>query len=97
MSRLLADEGRLICIEFPSNKDPLLGGPPYALPPRVYVEHLGHPGEELPYSPDSGHVIEGSSKVKNAARLERIAHWMPERTHEIGKDSDWMSVWQHCK
>ena len=95
MSRLLADGGHLICVEFPSNKDPKIGGPPYALPPPVYVEHLGHPGEELPYSSETGHVVEGSSRVKNAAALKRIAHWQPTRTHEIGKGQDWVSIWQH--
>lgn len=100
MSQLLSETGQLICIEFPSNKDPKLGGPPFSLPPPVYVEHLGHPGEVLPYDEGTGHVLEGSSSKENAAALKRIAHWQPVRTHEIGigpdgKVVDWISVWQH--
>ncbi len=100
MSQLLSETGQLICIEFPSNKDPKLGGPPYSLPPPVYLEHLSHPGEVLPYDGESGHVVVGSSTAENAAAVKRIAHWQPTRTHEIGTDPDgkvldWISVWQH--
>ncbi len=100
MSQLLAEKGHLICIEFPSTKDPKAGGPPYSLPPQVYLEHLSHPGEVLPYNEESGHVVERSSNEENAAALRRIAHWKPVRTHEIGmgpdgKVLDWISVWQH--
>ena len=100
MSQLLSEIGHLICIEFPSTKDPRLGGPPYSLPPPVYIEHLSHPGEELPYDRETGHVVQGSSKTDTAAALKRIAHWQPARTHEIGKGpdgkvTDWVSLWQH--
>ncbi|KAA6414026.1 MAG: thiol methyltransferase [Lasallia pustulata] len=80
MSQLLAPApaANLICLEFPTYKDPSLGGPPFGLSPAVYVEHLSHPGEELP-----------------PGGLERVAHWQPERTHEIGKGTDWVSVWRH--
>ena len=100
MSQLLSETGQLVCIEFPSNKDPKLGGPPFSLPPPVYLEHLSHPGEELPYDEITGHVVEGSSSAENVATLKRIAHWQPERTHEIGygpdgKVVDWISIWKH--
>lgn len=100
MSQLLRDQGNLICIEFPSNKDPRFGGPPYALPPPVYVEHLSHPGEELPYDKETGRVVEDSSRPSTAGALERKAHWQPARTHEIGTGAngevnDWISVWHH--
>lgn len=94
MSQLLAFEGNLICIEFPSKKDPKIGGPPYALPAPVYVEHLAHPGKELPYDEGTGHII-GVSGPNSAAALNRVAHWQPARTHEIGKGQDWVSVWRH--
>ena len=95
MSSLLTRDGNLICIEFPSAKDPKLGGPPYALPSSVYVEHLAHPGEELLYNEDTGHVKEGVSHASNSVALHRIAHWRPARTHEIGKGQDWVSIWRH--
>ena len=94
MAQLLAPKGSLICIEFPSAKDPLIGGPPFALPPQVYTEHLAHPGKELPYN-EEGHVEEGVSGPKSAGALTRVAHWKPERTHEIGKGQDWVSIWHH--
>ena len=94
MSRLLAAEGRLICIEFPSAKDPKIGGPPYALPSTVYVHHLGHPGKEVRYDED-GHIQQDIEGRTDPAGLTRVAHWQPERTHEIGKGQDWVSIWRH--
>lgn len=82
MSQLLAIEGRLICVEFPSAKDPLIGGPPYALPPPVYTEHLAHPGMELPYD-DKGHIREAVSGPSSADALTRLAHWQPIRTRKL--------------
>lgn len=95
MSQLLRESGRLICVEFPSNKDPKLGGPPYALPAPVYVEHLSHPGEDVPYDEKTGHVILGGIKADSVRALKRIAHFEPARTHEIGKGQDRVSVWRH--
>ncbi|KAL9105051.1 MAG: hypothetical protein Q9163_000064 [Psora crenata] len=94
MSKLLASQGSLICVEFPSAKDPKTGGPPFAVPPSVYVQHLAHPGEELLYNED-GHVREDLHLPTNSAALARIAHWQPARTHEIGEGQDWVSIWKH--
>lgn len=93
MGQLLASTGNLICIEFPSAKDPLMGGPPFALPPQVYSEHLAHPGKELPYD-ERGH-IKGVSGPNSPVALTRVAHWQPKRTHEIGKGQDWVSIWRY--
>lgn len=95
-SQLLAHEpsGYLLCIEFPTYKDPLTKGPPFGLRPEVYVEHLSHPGKEIPYD-DKGHVKEGTIGNPSQEGLERIAHWQPVRTHEIGKGTDWCSIWRH--
>ncbi|KAI4287650.1 MAG: hypothetical protein L6R35_003093 [Caloplaca aegaea] len=79
--------------EFPTYKDPSTGGPPYGLTPQTYVEHLSHPGEEVPYD-DSGHVKAGGLSQSSLQGLERLDHWQPKRTHEIGKGTDWISVWQ---
>lgn len=96
MSQLLSRNppGHLICLEFPTYKDPSTGGPPFGLTPQTYIEHLSHPGEELPYD-EAGHVKVGGSNKLNPASLERIEHWQPVRTHEIGKDTDWVSIWRH--
>lgn len=92
MSQLLAPApaGNLICLEFPTYKDPALGGPPFALSPAVYVEHLSHPGEELPYD-DKGYVKQNPLRRASPGALERVAHWQPERTHEVGQGTDWAS------
>ncbi|KAK0107046.1 hypothetical protein ONS95_003757 [Cadophora gregata] len=96
---LLAPEGRLVCVEFPTYKPPSTGGPPWALPPKVYLAHLMRPGEELPYAED-GELLESKLGESNKSGLVRIAHFQPERTHQIGynaegKVTDWVSVWAH--
>ncbi|EFQ97922.1 hypothetical protein MGYG_00959 [Nannizzia gypsea CBS 118893] len=100
-SQLLAQSprGHLICLEFPTMKDPTLGGPPFASTPEAYLEHLSNPGEEIPYD-DKGNVQVGLANKAGGNGLIRIAHWHPERTHEIGKDSDgtvrdWVAIWRH--
>lgn len=93
MSQLLSAGGSLICIEFPSTKDPSLGGPPFALPPQVYVEHLAYPGIDLPYD-DAGRVVE-QNLPSDPSALKRLAHFHPQRTHEIGKGTDFVSIWRH--
>ena len=95
MSQLLAPSPAvLICLEFPTYKDPSTGGPPYALPPAVYFQHLSRPGETIPYRED-GHIVEQTSSVSNEDALIRIAHWRAERTHPIGQGTDHVSLWQH--
>ena len=96
MSQLLrpSPHGKLICIEFPTYKDPSTGGPPYALPPEVYLAHLRRPGKDVLYDA-SGRVERVVVDEQDGKGLERIAHWQPERTHEIGKGTDWVSIWQH--
>lgn len=89
-----APSSNLICIEFPTYKDPSTGGPPWGLLPKVYFEHLSHPGEEIPYD-KAGHIQEDDLRKTSSNGLERVAHWQPERTHEIGKGTDWVSIWQH--
>ncbi|KAG8529465.1 uncharacterized protein KY384_006102 [Bacidia gigantensis] len=92
MSHLLAPDGHLICLEFPLSKNPNLGGPPFGLQSKVYVQHLAQPGLDIPYNAE-GYIPEGVTYPDNPAALKRAAHWQPARTHEIGKDQDWISVW----
>ncbi|QDS71118.1 hypothetical protein FKW77_009658 [Venturia effusa] len=93
MYDLLHPKGSLICLEFPTYKEPSTGGPPWALPPEVYENLLPYPGEELTYNAD-GYVIE-KRKEPNNKSMVRVAHWQPDRTHEIGKGTDWIGIWQH--
>ena len=83
----------LICVEFPVYRDLSLGGPPYGVPSAVYEAHLAHPGVEISYD-----TIEdmGDTKDGRAVGFQRIDHWRAVRTHEMGKDRDWVSVWKRC-
>ncbi|KKZ66253.1 hypothetical protein EMCG_08024 [[Emmonsia] crescens] len=99
MTQLLAPSphGNLICLEFPTAKDPAAEGPPFASPPAAYMEHLSHPGEEIPYV--NGHIKTDPLKEVSPNGLERVAHWQPERTHAVGKDDsgnvqDWVAIWR---
>ena len=95
MSQLLAPSPAiLICLEFPTYKDPATGGPPFALPSAVYWQHLSRPGEDVPYD-EKGYVVEQALSGTNEQALVRIAHWKPERTHKIGEGTDYISIWRH--
>ncbi|CAG8979066.1 hypothetical protein HYALB_00000195 [Hymenoscyphus albidus] len=96
---LLAPQGKIICVEFPTYKPHSTGGPPWALPPKVYLGHLSRPGQELPYDEETG-LLESELKEPGKDRLERLEHFPPKRTHQIGynadgKVTDWVSVWAH--
>jgi methyl halide transferase len=96
---LLAPDGLVVCLEFPTYKEPSSGGPPWALPPKIYAAHLPRPGKELPYAED-GELVESEIGEPSKNGLRRIAHFQPKRTHEIGyskdgKVTDWISVWAH--
>jgi SAM-dependent methyltransferase len=91
MARLLAPKGTLVCLEFPTYKEPSTGGPPFALPPEVYEIALPYPGEEIEYDGD-GYVVKAERQRSNSG-LVRVAHWQPARTHEIGKGTDWVGLW----
>lgn len=96
MAQLLAPDGRLVCLEFPTYKPPSTGGPPWAVRPNEYVAYLSKPGQKVQY--DSEGLIVGVNEEnpdRDSLGLVRTAHWKPARTHEIGKDTDWMSVWTH--
>lgn len=90
--------GNLICVEFPTYKDAQSGGPPYASPSKAYMEYLSHPGEEIPLGKD-GHVLGNPLREVSKGGLERVAHWKPERTHQVGMDEqgnvrDMVSIWR---
>ena len=90
--------GRLLCAEWPTYKKPKDGGPPWALPPKVYTAHLPRPGEIIPYD-DEGNVLEEKLGSEREDGLEREAHWVPERTHapgiQDGINTDFIGVWKH--
>ncbi|KFZ18339.1 hypothetical protein V502_04135 [Pseudogymnoascus sp. VKM F-4520 (FW-2644)] len=98
-SQLLAPTGRLICLEFPTYKPINSGGPPWALPPTVYMAHLPRPGKTLEYD-DQGGIVEAKLGEPLSDGLVRIAHFQPQKTHADGYDADgnmtdWVGVWSH--
>ena len=96
-----APESRLICVEFPCQKPPAAGGPPFGVSPSVYALHLALPGQSIPYN-DDGYPkeeddLDGESSpnaAKNSSPLIRLDHWQPKRSHHAGKGEDWVSVWR---
>ena len=101
MSQLLAPapHGNLVCLEFPTYKDAASGGPPYSSPPTAYMEHLSHPGEKVPYDAE-GQVKSNPLVEASPNGLERVVHFTPKDTHNIGKDEqgnvrDFVAIWRH--
>jgi len=89
MAELLKPGGHLICLEFPTGKSPSAGGPPWGVPAPLHEALLTHPGEEIEYDEEGKAVLsEPGSKA-----LRRLAHFQPERTHEVGAGTDWVSIW----
>lgn len=109
MSELLAPDGFLICLEWPLQKSPKEGGPPHGLSAELYEELLRKPGQEVEYDDDDdgeGYVVVSAGdstggggggddgRAKNA--LVRLERYRPSRTHEAGKDSDYISIWKRA-
>ncbi|TVY37559.1 Thiocyanate methyltransferase [Lachnellula subtilissima] len=99
MTELLAPEGRLVCLEWPTDK-PASESLPWSLPPKVYMCHLQHPGEELPYDKDGDLKEADITEQSNSTGLESVAHFQPKRTfqrtgHDAeGNVTDWIGVWK---
>ncbi|PPJ61158.1 hypothetical protein CBER1_04179 [Cercospora berteroae] len=93
MSELLAPGGHLICLEWPLHKPPREGGPPHGLSAELYEALLRTPGQEVQYD-ESGKAATNDAELAGNA-LICAKRYRPERTHEAGKDSDYVSLWQH--
>ncbi|KAM7190713.1 S-adenosyl-L-methionine-dependent methyltransferase [Naviculisporaceae sp. PSN 640] len=104
-SLLKPQTGCLICLEWPLHKPAKTGGPPWGVTAQVYLAHLSHPDEPLPYD-DEGNLIIDDKLAKEleggngtGQGLERIARVRPTRTHKAGYDPDgnmidFISVWK---
>jgi len=85
-SLLRKESGRLVCLEFPSTKAPSEPGPPWAMPPDVYVEFLGDGGAGLK------RLVHGRPTMSHTSGV---------REEEDGKGGkrtvvvDCVSVWSH--
>jgi methyl halide transferase len=103
MTELMAPGGRLVCLEWPTDKPANVGGPPWALPPKVYKYHLQRPGEELPYDKDGDLKEADIGQQSNSAGLVSVAHFQPKRSFQRtgydadGNITDWIGVRSHQK
>lgn len=98
MKSLLAIDGRLICLEWPSEKSSSEPGPPWAAPPTEYLGYLTNPGAQ-PRTDEHGAVLAEQFEPLVPGGLKRLVHIKPKRTHDIGttKDGrvqDYISVWE---
>jgi hypothetical protein len=99
MTQLLASPtGVLVCGEFPTYKAVDAGGPPWALPPKIYMGHLPRPGKDLQYA-ENGSLVEDKLGPELKNGLERVEHFKPERTHAAGiidgENTDFIGIWKH--
>ncbi|KAI0012500.1 S-adenosyl-L-methionine-dependent methyltransferase [Xylariaceae sp. FL0662B] len=101
MASLLAPDGRLVCLEFPSEKSPGDSGPPWASPPHAYVAYLSRPGGQVPTDEHGGVIVQDEAAPPRNGGLKRILHAKPKRTHEAGtkegRVQDYISVWSHVR
>jgi hypothetical protein len=99
MKSLLAPGGRLICLEFPSEKKSSEPGPPWAAPPTEYLGYLSNPGAR-PRTDEHGGVLAEHVQPPLPGGLKRLVHIKPERTHAggtvDGRVQDYISVWVHA-
>jgi hypothetical protein len=100
-SALLKDSplANLICLEFPTDKPAHTGGPPFGSPSSAYIEHLAHPGKDIPYDAQ-GNVKFSAYPEYSPGGLERVEYFHPQDTHQVGKDEagnvkDYISIWRH--
>ncbi|KAI7539295.1 hypothetical protein KC331_g9840 [Hortaea werneckii] len=111
MSQLLSPLGGiLICLEFPLEKPPSSGGPPHGLTRELYEQLLNRPGKGVEYTRPlseegaqggggggGGYVIEDRTTEMPRDALVKVERWKAERTHEVGRDMDFVSVWKHVQ
>ncbi|KAI0440667.1 S-adenosyl-L-methionine-dependent methyltransferase [Xylaria telfairii] len=99
MKSSLSPGGRLVCLEFPSEKKPSEPGPPWAAPPAEYLGYLSNPDSQ-PQTDEHGGVIAEKTAQVAPGGLKRLVHLKPKRTHasgtEDGRVQDYISVWAHA-
>lgn len=86
MASLLKKGGLLVCLEFPMYKDPKLPGPPWGMK-GVHWDLLSR-GRDGLVAGDAGEEPESSN-----GEFTRELYIKPERTYEIGKGTDMLSVY----
>lgn len=90
MSELLAQDGRLVCLEWPhpSIRDPKTG-PPWVLTPELYLALLARPGEDVKYGENGPPELDSTETAPpSETGLKRLAHLTPSETHKAGKTEE---------
>ncbi|KAI8633858.1 S-adenosyl-L-methionine-dependent methyltransferase [Xylariaceae sp. FL1651] len=99
MEALLKPGGRLVCLEFPSEKELSEPGPPWAAPPTEYLGYLSNPGVQPPTDKHGAVLIELIEPPRHSG-LKRLKHIKPQRSHiagtKDGRVQDYISVWTHA-
>lgn len=93
MARVLKPNGLLICLEFPTYKDPQLPGPPWGLKGVHWnLLALGGTGIITGEVGDDGKEkgVDGSE----AGNFWRVLYVKPERSYEVAKGTDMLSVYE---
>ncbi|RJE23296.1 Thiopurine S-methyltransferase TPMT [Aspergillus sclerotialis] len=88
MASLLEKGGLLVCLEFPMYKDPKLPGPPWGLN-GVHWNLLSTGGDGLVTSD----MEEAEREKLSEGQFTRKVYIKPERTYEMGKGTDMLSVY----
>ncbi|KAL8418883.1 hypothetical protein RB594_002185 [Gaeumannomyces avenae] len=89
LTQLLAPGGRVVCLQWPTEKPWSTGGPPWGVRPEHHVAHLARPGEDVGYD-DEGRIAGGeeaaaaAAAARSAAGLRRLELIVPRRTHQAG-------------
>lgn len=91
MARVLRTDGLLVCLEFPMYKDPKLPGPPWGLK-GVHWNLLAEGGDGLVTGEVGDDGVEGDT-ASDGGDFRRILYVHPERSYEVGKGTDMLSVY----
>ncbi|TLD28320.1 hypothetical protein PspLS_03595 [Pyricularia sp. CBS 133598] len=84
MADLLAPEGRLICLQWPTAKPWSAGGPPWGVLPEHYIAQLARPGEKVEFEADGKIPEHAMPKAVEMGGLRRLELVVPSRTHNSG-------------
>lgn len=96
VSELLAPGGILVCLEFPLYKDVDAQGPPWGLK-GVYWDLLAEGGNGIvgEHRGKEEEGVTGKGRGGSGVHMRRMLHYQPERTFEVGKGTDMISVWSN--
>ncbi|KAL2170690.1 hypothetical protein VTG60DRAFT_4532 [Thermothelomyces hinnuleus] len=91
MGELLAPSGVLVCLEFPLYKDLSLPGPPWGLREGIYWNVLAVGGDGM--MQDEAAARNATHENSESGAFKRLAYVEPERTYEVAKGTDMLSIW----